>query len=246
MARSHLDPTSICDEISQFCAAANVKHEADENSYSSAAQLYAKQVTPNVLIDITGKDTIIMKTEPDRENIILNRRVAYENVPKKTGEILRQPMKPLIHRCVGRIFAPSERRRNKLKALLRKQAADLVRQLDEDSDGTEYANERETESIERMEQDLENELPAIIDSTQADSPVLNSDIMFIQEPVMIVAEPDLPLSQPTVQNYCHYCQRSFSSKLGLSKHTKRTKMHADNVLKWQIEQAMAANNQNGV
>lgn len=243
-----LDPISIGEELSEVCVAFNVKTEPDEDSapYSAAAKLFAKQVTPNVFIDITGKDPIIMKTDPDQNKLIANRRVAYENVPKKTSDTPRKPMKPLIHRCVGRIFAPSTRRLNQQNALLRQQAAELLRQLDDDSEGTQYADERETENIESMERDKENESPTIIDSTQAEIPTLNVDFLANQEPVLIFAEPDFPPSQRIQQYYCGYCQRSFTNKRGLTLHSTRTKMHAENVLKSQIARTMAANSQNGI
>lgn len=248
-----LDSISIGEELSQLCEAMTVKPEPDEDSvrYSAAAKLFAKQVTPNVIIDITGKDPITIKTDPDQNNLIANRRVAYENVPKKPSETLvRKPMKPLIHRCVGRIFAPSTRRRNQQNleqnALLRQQAAELLRQLDDDSEGTQYADERETENIDGMEQDKENELPTITDSTQLEIRTLNLDFLANQQPVLIVTKPDVPPSQRIQQHYCGYCQRSFINKRGLTLHTNRTKMHAENVLKSQIERTMAANSQNSI
>lgn len=236
------DPKSIVDEFGQLCAAINVKQEQDEEfvSYSSAAKSYAKQVTPNVIIDVTDEDPIIMKTDPDQNNLIPNRHAAFENVPKKTSETIQKPMKPLIHRCVGKIFGPSNRRRDQFIALLRQQASDLLRQLDGGSEGTQYANEGDAENIGDMgEQDKENELPtAIIDSTQAEMPMLHLDPMTTQ--------PDISQAQPTQQQYCSYCRRSFTSKRGLMHHINKTKLHAENVIKSQMERAMAANSQNGI
>lgn len=104
MDLSQFDPTSIGSEIGQFVVEMNVKREHDEDleRYSSAAKLYAKQVEPNIMIDITGNDPIVIKTDPDQSNLIANRRVAYENVAHKTDESLKKPMKPLVHRCVGK------------------------------------------------------------------------------------------------------------------------------------------------
>lgn len=75
----------------------------------------------------------------------------------------------------------------------------------------------------------------IIANEQAEIPTLNE---------LVVVEPDLPptVQLPTVTLYCSYCNRSFRSKRGLSRHINETKMHAENVHKAQAEQIKAAAN----
>lgn len=169
---------------------------------------------------------LIIKTDPDQNNLIANRRVAYENVPKKASETLRKPIKQLIGRCVGKIFHPINRRRTPPNAL-HFQAAYVERQLDGDGEGTPNSDEQ-TECIQSMVQDKENEFPSIIESTQAEIPTSKLDLLIKQEPVLFGAEPNLPLSQPTAQYYCSYCKRSFTKKRGLLVHITYTNIHSKN------------------
>lgn len=223
------DPTSVLDEFNELCEEMYVKQEENQNegptSFSPAALLYAKQITPNVLIDITGTDPITIKTDPDRNKLFPHRRAAIEKVPKKPNATLRKPMKPLVHRCVGRIFGPSHRRQN----------------AENENEEMEYANEREMENIANMEQDEENELPAIIDTQHIETQPLNLDYMANRQPVVVIAEPEVPPIHPS-QHYCHVCRKTFA-KTNIWRHNNKTKIHLENLLKAKIERD-AANTQN--
>lgn len=94
------------------------------------------------------------------------------------------------------------------------------------------ADLREEQSSESLdERDKENESPRQI---------LDISNFFSEDPVTVVVEPDLPQSV-IVNNYCEYCKTSFAHKSSLNRHIKKSRTHAETVIKAQIERANAAN-----